>query len=160
MHAIVRHREWVCTNGGQMWTPGANFCCCRAKACFLFTPFACAALHVCVWNQRVAHGRHAPCWVVCIMATPCVWQQHIIISLEVKTEWSLQPTPLPAAVCSALIYRLKASVEWSVQTGVRWKPEHIGSWDLPLCSEERSFTCRSFPWMNMMWWTWSMRRWF
>lgn len=49
-----------------------------------------------------------------------VWRQHVIISLEARTEWSLQPPPpLPRAVCSALIYTLKASVAGSPQSGER-----------------------------------------
>lgn len=46
-----------------------------------------------------------------------MWQQHIIISLEARTEWSLQPPPLPAAMCSALIYTLKSAVIWSLCLG-------------------------------------------
>lgn len=44
---------------------------------------------------------------------PVVRQQRIIISLEARTEWSLQPSPSflpPAAVRSALVYTLKWSV--------------------------------------------------
>lgn len=49
----------------------------------------------------------------CESRMPVVRQQRIIISLEAKTEWSLQPSPSllpPAAVCSALVYTLKWSV--------------------------------------------------
>lgn len=116
----VSVRVGVCRrNAGQM--PGANLCCCGAKACFLFTPLVvCISACMCtvceMQVQPVADKHHHVEWYASWMLV--VWQQHIIISLEARTEWPLHPPPpLPAAVCSALIYMLKSSVAWSLCLG-------------------------------------------
>lgn len=116
---------------------------------------------VCMWKcLRVPwQTNHPDEWCASWMLV--VWQQHIIISLEARTEWSLQPPPLPVAVCSALIYTLKSSVVWSVCVRVCvWRRQkrdkhHVSrGWSCFLCDIPRS--CQ---WMNMMWWIWSTRHW-
>lgn len=106
---------WI---AGQMQTLRGNLGCCGAKGFFLFTP-----LVVCLWGvyacemqvRPVADKHHHAEWYTSWMLN--VWQQHIIILLEARTEWSLQPPPLPAAMCSALIYTLKSAVIWSLCLG-------------------------------------------
>lgn len=149
----VCHWEWVSVDRsqGRSEHPGQIF----VIACFLFTP-------LCVWNASVFHGRqkhHHVEWCASWMLV--VWKQHIIISLEARTEWSLQPPPLPTAVCSALIYALKSSVVWSVCLGDKSAHTMWAEAKIPLAL--MLFFCfyiyRSCQWMTMMWWTWSTRHW-
>lgn len=68
---------------------------------------ACVCVRAC--ERAISNGIHVE---RCESRMPVVQQQHIIISLEARTEWSLQPSPSflpPAAVCSALVYMLKWS---------------------------------------------------
>lgn len=77
----------------------------------------CVCVCACVMQVcSVADKHHHVEWCASWMLV--VWrQQHIIISLEARTEWSLQPPPQPTAVCSVLIYMLKLSFMWSVCKG-------------------------------------------
>lgn len=114
----VCHWEWVCVDGsrGRCERLEQIFIVVGLNPVFSSRLWLCVCVCVCEMQVRpMADTHHHVEWYASRMLI--VWQQHIIISLEVRTEWSLQPPPLPTAVCSALIYMLKSSVVWSVCLG-------------------------------------------
>lgn len=99
--------------------PRANFPCCGAKACFLFTPLVVrVSVCVCVKFQMrsVADKHHIE---RCESWTLVVRRQHIIISLEARTAWSLQPPPASGCVFSLNLHAQVICGVWSVFLGDR-----------------------------------------
>ena len=113
--------RWI---AGQMRAPGGQiFVVAGLKPVFLLHAFGC----VCMWSAASAASAAPPAdkhhlveWYASRMLI--VWQQHIIISLEARTEWSLQPPPLPAAVFGP---DLHAQVICRVEcASPRWEPDN------------------------------------
>lgn len=90
---------------GRCMRSWANLCCVMGLKPVFFSCVCARGIQVWVIADRTMFKRYT-LWRL------TVWQQHIIISLGARTEWSLQPH-LPAAVCSVLIYTLNSSVIWS-----------------------------------------------
>lgn len=149
----------MCADGwqGRCERSGANPRFCGAKACFLFTPSV-VCPHVCVHPALASHHRVE--W--CASRLLVVWRQRIIISLEARTEWSLQPPPPPpAAVC----FNLHAPVIFHAQCVCVCQKDQSSIKTSPTerMEPDALFPCclkRSCRWMSTMLWIWSMRRWY